>query len=123
MHPDQLPVEYGGTGKYGFKSIRELFDSEKSFAAFESPEFNAVLEKDFNRTALNLGKEGAIAAAARLLEHSTAKGMGDVDTASLVNPKGVGYVRAILVLCTWLRFALTISVTCSMYNEGKKVKK
>ena len=56
VDPDHLPVEYGGTGKYGIRSLDDMFDASKALACFRTPEFRAVLKKDINRAKLNLGE-------------------------------------------------------------------
>ncbi len=115
VDPAQLPVEYGGTGELGFKSIDELFEGAKAMGVFETPEYRAILAQDLRRTKLNLGEEEGVAAAA-LLEAAVRKdndersggagggggggGGGGADGAdaggggTAVNPKGAGCVRA-----------------------------
>lgn len=93
IDPDQLPIEYGGTGRFGFKSIDDLFDSKKAFACFETPQYRAMLARDFTRTKLNLTEHGeAEAAAAKFEQNNMYDEITSKEVALAVNPKGAGYV-------------------------------
>jgi len=93
VHPDYLPVEYGGTGKLGFRSTDELFSGDTAFPEFSTPEFRAMLRRDFWRTALNVGGEAAAEQAAAMLD-AAPTGVQAVNGSDMpVNPKGVGYSK------------------------------
>lgn len=46
VDPSNLPVEYGGTGEHGFKTLDELFDYDKAFGVFDTPEYHAAVAAD-----------------------------------------------------------------------------
>ena len=96
VDPDQLPVEYGGTGKLGLRSIDDLFIAKKAFEDFETPEFRAMLARDLPRTKLNLGSAEALEAAKFLDVARSQDANGGGAAAAAVNPKGAGYALLFL---------------------------